>query len=78
MAAGHHATVNYYVGHGVTGMPDLSTQPASARYDRGSHRQFAHRDKAGVLTVSGNAGRDVPPGTLNAILKAAGLREQTR
>ena len=45
---------------------------------RGSHRQFAHRDKAGVLTVSGNAGRDVPPGTLNAILKAAGLREQTR
>ena len=36
MGAGHHATVNYYVGHGVMGMPDLSTQPASARYNQGS------------------------------------------
>ena len=42
---------------------------------RGDHRQFAHPKIRGVLTVSGNLGRDVPAGTLNAILKAAGLKE---
>jgi predicted RNA binding protein YcfA (HicA-like mRNA interferase family) len=41
---------------------------------RGGHRQFVHPQFPGVLTVSGSTGRDVPPGTLNAILKAAGLK----
>ena len=41
---------------------------------RGSHRQFSHPDRSGVLTVSGNLGRDVPPGTASAVLKAAGLK----
>jgi predicted RNA binding protein YcfA (HicA-like mRNA interferase family) len=42
---------------------------------RGSHRQFKHPDKAGTVTVAGKAGLDVPPGTLNAILKQAGLKK---
>ncbi|MBE9566582.1 MAG: type II toxin-antitoxin system HicA family toxin [Proteobacteria bacterium] len=41
---------------------------------RGDHRQFAHSELPGVVTVSGNLGHDIPPGTLNAILKGAGLK----
>ena len=42
---------------------------------RGSHRQFKHHRKPITVTVAGKAGVDVPPGTLNAILKQAGLKE---
>jgi predicted RNA binding protein YcfA (HicA-like mRNA interferase family) len=42
---------------------------------RGSHRQFKHPIKPGTLTVAGKAGIDVPPGTLSAILKQAGLKD---
>ncbi len=42
---------------------------------RGSHRQFTHPRKAGTVTVAGKAGVDVPPGTLNAIHKHAGLKK---
>jgi len=45
---------------------------------RGDHRQFVHPDSPGVVTVSGNLGRDVPPGTLNSMLKAAGLKGEQR
>jgi len=45
---------------------------------RGSHRHFVHPDRAGVVTVSGNPARDVPPGTLNAVLRASGLKEEHR
>ena len=41
---------------------------------RGSHRQFHHPIKAGTVTVSGKEGIDVPPGTLNSVLKQAGLK----
>lgn len=41
---------------------------------RGSHRQFRHPTKPGTVTVAGKPGVDVPPGTLNAILKQAGLK----
>ncbi len=41
---------------------------------RGSHRQFEHPTKPGTVTVSGQLGIDVPPGTLNSILKQAGLK----
>ena len=41
---------------------------------RGSHRQLRHPRKSGTATVSGNPGIDVPPGTLNRILKQAGLK----
>ncbi|MEP6743275.1 MAG: type II toxin-antitoxin system HicA family toxin [bacterium] len=42
---------------------------------RGSHRQFKHHSKSGTVTVSGKPSIDVPPGTLNSILKQAGLKE---
>ena len=42
---------------------------------KGSHRQYKHEQKPGTVTISGNPGVDVPPGTLNAILKQAGLKE---
>ena len=41
---------------------------------KGSHRQFKHPAKPGTVTVSGKPGVDVPPGTLNSILKQAGLK----
>jgi predicted RNA binding protein YcfA (HicA-like mRNA interferase family) len=42
---------------------------------RGSHRQYKHRVKSGRVTVAGKASDDVAPGTLNSILKQAGLKE---
>jgi predicted RNA binding protein YcfA (HicA-like mRNA interferase family) len=41
---------------------------------KGSHRQFKHPIKPGIVTVAGKLGLDVPPGTLNSILKQAGLK----
>lgn len=42
---------------------------------KGSHRQFKHPDKPGIVTVSGNLGKEMPPGTLNSVLKQAQLKE---
>ena len=41
---------------------------------RGSHRQFNHATKPGVVTVPGKANDDLAPGTLNSIRKQAGLK----
>jgi len=41
---------------------------------RGSHRQFKHPVKRGLVTVAGQASDDLAPGTLNSILKQAGLK----
>jgi len=41
---------------------------------RGSHRQFKHTLKAGRITVSGKPSDDLALGTLNSILKQAGLK----
>ena len=41
---------------------------------RGSHRQFKHAGKPGRVTVPGKPGDDLAPGTLNSILKQAGLK----
>ena len=40
----------------------------------GSHRQFHHPVKPGTVTVSGKLSVDVPPGTLNNVLKQAELK----
>jgi predicted RNA binding protein YcfA (HicA-like mRNA interferase family) len=42
----------------------------------GSHQQYRHPTKPGTVTVPGGGkqGRDVPPGTLNSVLKQAGLK----
>jgi predicted RNA binding protein YcfA (HicA-like mRNA interferase family) len=42
---------------------------------RGSHRQFHHPGKTGTVTVAGKPSIDVPRGTLNSVLKQAGLKE---
>lgn len=42
---------------------------------RGSHRQFKHPVKSGRVTVAGKPSDDMAPGTLNSILKQAGLKE---
>jgi len=42
---------------------------------RGSHRQLRHPQKPGTVTVAGKPGVDIPPGTLNSILKQAGLKK---
>ncbi|MFM7447145.1 MAG: type II toxin-antitoxin system HicA family toxin [Leptolyngbyaceae cyanobacterium] len=41
---------------------------------RGSHKQFHHPSKPGTVTVAGKLGIDVPSGTLNSVLKQAGLK----
>jgi predicted RNA binding protein YcfA (HicA-like mRNA interferase family) len=41
---------------------------------KGSHRHFKHSEQPYVITAPGNDGRELAPGTLNAILKKAGLR----
>jgi predicted RNA binding protein YcfA (HicA-like mRNA interferase family) len=42
---------------------------------RGSHRQFKHPAKPGRVTVAGKPSDDMAPGTLNSVLKQAGLKE---
>jgi predicted RNA binding protein YcfA (HicA-like mRNA interferase family) len=42
---------------------------------KGSHRQFQHPERPGTVTVAGKLGIDIPPGTLNSILKSAGLKK---
>jgi len=41
---------------------------------RGSHHQFKHASKPGLVTVPGRSGDELAPGTLNSILKQAGLK----
>ena len=41
---------------------------------RGSHRHFRHPDQPLVITVPGTEGKELAVGTLNAILKKAGLK----
>jgi predicted RNA binding protein YcfA (HicA-like mRNA interferase family) len=43
---------------------------------RGSHRQYKHPSKPGTVTVAGKPSLDVPPGTLNSVLKQAGLKKE--
>jgi predicted RNA binding protein YcfA (HicA-like mRNA interferase family) len=41
---------------------------------KGSHRQYKHPIKKGRVTVPGNMGDELRPGTLNSIRKQAGLK----
>lgn len=41
---------------------------------KGSHRQYNHPTKRGVVTVPGKLSDEIAPGTLNSILKQAGLK----
>ena len=42
---------------------------------KGSHRQYKHPDKPGRVTVAGDLKDDIAPGTLNSILRQAGLKD---
>jgi predicted RNA binding protein YcfA (HicA-like mRNA interferase family) len=41
---------------------------------RGSHRQYKHPKKPGLVTVAGKPSDDLAPGTLNSVYKQAGLK----
>jgi len=41
---------------------------------KGSHRQFHHPVKSGTVTIAGHPSVDMPAGTLNSVLKQAGLK----
>jgi predicted RNA binding protein YcfA (HicA-like mRNA interferase family) len=42
---------------------------------KGSHRQFHHPTKPGTVTVAGHPSAEMPIGTLNNILKQAGMKK---
>lgn len=42
---------------------------------RGSHRQYVHPKKTGLVTVAGKRSVEIPRGTLNSILKQAQLKD---
>jgi len=41
---------------------------------RGSHRQYKHPAKRGLVTIPGKPGDELAHGTKNSILKQAGLK----
>jgi len=41
---------------------------------KGSHRQFKHLTKNGLVTVSGKLSDELAPGTQNSICKQAGYK----
>jgi predicted RNA binding protein YcfA (HicA-like mRNA interferase family) len=41
---------------------------------KGSHHRYKHPAKRGLVTVPGNRNDELAPGTLNSILKQAGLK----
>ena len=43
---------------------------------RGSHRQYKNRIKSGRVTITGKPSDDMALGTLNSVLKQAGLKER--
>jgi len=60
----------------VSALLDLPKRDGQAQVRmRGSHRQFQHETKLGIVTVSGKPSVDVPQGTLSSILRQAGLKK---
>jgi len=43
---------------------------------KGSHRQYKHPTKTGLVTLPGKPGDDLAPGTLNSVFKQAGLKKE--
>jgi len=48
----------------------------SLHCEKGSHRQYRHPVKSGLVTIPGHLDDDVNPGTLQSILKQAGLKTE--
>ena len=40
---------------------------------RGSHRQFKHKSKAGLVTIAGHPPKSLAPKTVKSILRQSGL-----
>jgi len=45
---------------------------------KGSHRQYKHPFKEGLITISGHLNDEIAKGTLNSVLKQAGLKEREK
>lgn len=43
---------------------------------RGSHRQYKHSSKPGLVTLPGKPWDELAPGTLNSVLKQAGIKKK--
>jgi len=43
---------------------------------KGSHKQFKYAAKPGRVTIAGNPGDDIANGTLNSVLKQAGIKQE--
>ena len=43
-------------------------------YGKGDHCIYKHPEKSGIVVIDGKPSDDVPKGTLNSILKMAGLK----
>lgn len=43
---------------------------------RGDHRHFKHPIKTGIVTVSGQLGKDMPVGTLLSVFKQAQIEKE--
>jgi len=41
---------------------------------KGSHRQYRHSYKKGLVTIAGHLNDDLDKGTLNSVFKQAGLK----
>ena len=41
---------------------------------KGSHRQFKHKTNKGLVTIAGKPSAELAPGTLNSVLRQAGLK----
>jgi predicted RNA binding protein YcfA (HicA-like mRNA interferase family) len=41
---------------------------------KGSHRQYKHNRKKGLVTIAGHLNNELARGTLNSIFKQAGLK----
>lgn len=42
---------------------------------KGSHRQYKHPRKPGLITIAGKPSDDLAPGTLNSIYKQGGYKK---
>ena len=45
---------------------------------KGSHRQYKHPFKEGLIMISGHLNDEIAKGTLNSVLKQAGLKEREK
>jgi predicted RNA binding protein YcfA (HicA-like mRNA interferase family) len=53
----------------------LEQEGWNLKQTRGSHRQYKHPVKPGRVMLPGHPSDDLPPCTLNSVLKQAGLKQ---